>query len=161
MLQVYLLRPCRRYTMIPASRTFGIDRCRLDTTYWFTYRPTSSRQSSWCRRASNRCVCHARSMSIVGTKKEPLDSAISPRNLWSPSVLWSGQNRQRYVRMIPCYTVPQHDSVFFRISLSIPNRASSARMMLGAIPMQTAISTSHFHAELEGRSNTNCANEVN
>ncbi|KIM61447.1 hypothetical protein SCLCIDRAFT_1215895 [Scleroderma citrinum Foug A] len=98
-------------------------------------------------------------MSIVGKKKEPWVSAISPRNLWGPSVLWSGQNRQRYVRMIPCYTVPQHDSVFFRISQSIPNRASSAQMMLGAILMHAAISISHFRAELAGRSNTNCTND--
>ncbi|KIM61448.1 hypothetical protein SCLCIDRAFT_870393 [Scleroderma citrinum Foug A] len=39
-------RPSSTHDTSHQTMLIGIDHRRLDTTYWFTYRPTSSRQSS-------------------------------------------------------------------------------------------------------------------
>ena len=49
-LQVYLLLLCHRCIRIRKGHH------RLESTYWFAYHPTRSRQSLWYRRANNWCV---------------------------------------------------------------------------------------------------------
>lgn len=58
------------------------------------------------------CVCHARSMSSVGTKNEPGASAMSPKKL--ERMVENVRHMENHnVRMVSCNTVLQDDHLLF------------------------------------------------